>query len=160
MYGRLQRVLLTDVREPVEALLAHVLGEFAKHEPGIPGMHSVGGWHSRRFPLGDGVIGAAMLARIEASGYSLKRKGSCWANVLPKGASYGKHRHVGHEHVAVWCLTDSEGVLHVEGAEPVRDIAGQLVIFAGEREHWVEPVPHARVTVAANLALDSVCVVN
>lgn len=75
----------------------------------------------------------------------------CWANILPPGASYGEHTHNTPKPVAVWCLTDDVGALHIEPDTVVPDRAGRLIIFPGDLRHWVPTVERERITVAMNL---------
>lgn len=114
------------------------------------GMHSIGGWHTERYPVGEGWLGGAMRWRLELGG--CLSRGLCWASVLPPGAEYGAHTHSGHRRVAVWCLTDSGSALHIEPDIVIPDHAGQLVFFSADARHWVPKVDRERVTVAVNLS--------
>lgn len=91
-----------------------------------------------------------MWRRLERAGVR-SSLGTCWGTVLPPGAEYVRHRHGGgRAPVAVWCLTNSDGALHIED-DVVPDRAGQLVVFPQSQWHWVPKVDVERVTIAANL---------
>ena len=110
-----------------------------------------GGWQTHRGRIGEGWLGKAILRRLEHSGVRSGIMGTCWGNILPPGAESARHRHgARHDLVAVWCLTDSGGALHV-GDDVIPDQAGQLVVFPQSEWHWVPKVATERVTVAANL---------
>lgn len=115
------------------------------------GLHSAGGRHTRRFEVGAGWLGRAVLQRIRQAGHLARiTRGFCWGNVLPPGSMYLAHDHKGQTDVAVWCLTGS-GALHIEPDVVIPDRAGQLVIFSGSCKHWVPKVESERITIAANL---------
>lgn len=115
-----------------------------------PSMHSINGRHTPQFRIGQGWLGEAVLSRLEHEKIVTTKEDVCWATVLPPGAKYAPHNHTGHATVAVWCLVGS-GALHLEPDVVVPDRAGQLVVFAGRRLHWVPQVEHERITVAVNL---------
>jgi hypothetical protein len=131
----LERIRLERARDPV--------GQTANH--------SVGGWQTRAFRLGADWLGETMWYRLERSGVK-SSLGTCWGTILPPGAEYTKHRHgIGRNLIAVWCLTNNSGALHIEPDVVVPDRAGQLVVFPQSLWHWVPSVDVERVTIAANL---------
>jgi hypothetical protein len=125
-------------------LIARLRAERERDPKGFPGMHSVGGWHMQDRA---GWLREAMNRRLGRLG-SVE---ACWGNILPPGASYGVHTHNTTKPVAVWCLTNSDGVLYIEPDVLIPDRAGQIVIFPGNFRHSVTVVGRERVTVAANL---------
>ena len=132
----IERLRLDRAMDPV--------GDTAHHVHG-------GGWQTYRVRIGEGWLGKATLRRLERSGARVGIAGICWGNILPPGAESARHRHgAGKELVAVWCLTNSGGVLHV-GYDAIPDQAGQLIIFQQNEWHWVPKVNEERVTIAANL---------
>lgn len=134
-----------ECAELVEALLLE-----RARDPVGQSSRLIGGWQSRMVRIGSGWLGEAMWRRLERVGIK-STLGTCWGGILPRGAECERHRHgIGRKPVAVWCLTNSGGTLHVED-DVVPDRAGQLVVFPQSKWHWVPKVDALRVTVAANL---------
>lgn len=132
---------------PPGGLLAAIRAMRAGNPAGRAGFNSVGGWQSRSEMLGQGLLGTAMAARLAE--IAPAARGSCWASVLPPGASYGRHRHPHTERVAVWFLTGGAD-LHISDRS-VTPEPGLLVMFLGETEHWTDATEVERISMAANL---------
>lgn len=135
--------------DDVAELIARMRAERETAKRKRTGMHSIGGWHTRSLYLGRGWLGEPFARRLERAGWGAVF-GACWGNILPPGAEYGAHSHGKTRLVAVWCLADGDGGLHIEPDIVVPDRADQVVIFPGVLKHWVPKVTRERITAAAN----------
>lgn len=144
--------IFDDVEDQVD--LSNLIARMrAEHDGGVKSltdMHTIGlAWHTARFGIGQGWLGEAVATRLMRAG--LSPKGLCWGNILFAGAEYSAHAHPGANQVAVWCLDDSGGALHIEPDTVVPDRAGRLVVFTPSQKHWVPKVTRDRFTIAANI---------
>ena len=122
-------------------LIERLRSERARGVKSLSRMHSAGGWHtSGRWITEAMERRTGLVVRV------------CWGSILPPSASYEAHTHGNAKQVAVWCLT-GDGELRIEPDVVVPDRPGQVVIFPGDRLHWVPAVARERITVAANLAI-------